>query len=536
MMKSFAIFFVAAGIIGLLIALLPTHRICRKAEHHFTAWRILGGFILFFIIGYFSYLYLLLTHSTVPFIELMVSLVLFGGSIFVATVVRLSLLSIEELQKAAEIERHRALHDELTDLPNRALLHERIDQAILDARRNNSPIAVLLMDLDRFKEINDTLGHYYGDYVLQLIAPRLRSCIRESDTISRLGGDEFAVVLPGVNLEKAAAISEKIVHAMEESFQIEGNDLHLDISIGIAMYPEHGLDSDTLLQHADIAMYEAKRCEGNYAVYDAEQDQHSMDRLMLTVDLRKAVEKDQLVLYYQPKFSLVENRVCGVEALVRWQQPEQGSLLLPDDFIPVAEQTGLIRPLTYWVLDSAFAQLHHWQQAGHHIPIAINLSAKNLHDSETYTQVRDLLAKWQVNAADITLEITESSMMADPARAFRIIEDLHSLGIQFAVDDFGTGYSSLSNLKQLPATELKIDKTFVMDMLRDENDMVIVKATIDLANNLGLRPIAEGVEQKAILEELARLGCETVQGFHICPPLAAKDVLAHIHRLNNTRP
>ncbi len=535
-MKSFAIFFVSAGITGLLIALFPTHRICRKAERHYTAWRILGAFIIFFVIGYFSYLYLLLNHSTIPFIELMVSLVLFGGAIFVATVVRLSLLSIEELQKAAEIERHRALHDELTDLPNRALLHERIDQAILDAKRNNSPIAVLLMDLDRFKEINDTLGHYYGDYVLQLIAPRLRSCIRESDTISRLGGDEFAVVLPGVNLEQAAAISEKIVQAMEESFQIEGNDLHLDISIGIAMYPDHGLESDTLLQHADIAMYEAKRCEGNYAVYDAEQDQHSMDRLMLTVDLRKAVEKEQLVLYYQPKYSLVENRVCGVEALVRWHQPERDSLLLPDDFIPVAEQTGLIRPLTYWVLDNAFAQLHHWQKEGQHIPIAINLSAKNLHDSETYSQVRDLLDKWQINATDITLEITESSMMADPARAFRIIEDLHSLGIQFAVDDFGTGYSSLSNLKQLPATELKIDKTFVMDMLHDENDMVIVKATIDLANNLGLRPIAEGVEQKEVLEELSRLGCETVQGFHICPPLPAEDILIHIHRINNSRP
>ena len=532
MIKSFSIFFVAAGIIGLLFALFPTLRICHKAERHYTAWRVLGAFIMFFVIGYITFFYLLLNHDNVSYTELLIALVLFGGSIFVALVVRRSLHSIEELQEAAKVERHHALHDGLTDLPNRTLLHERIDQAILDAKRSNTPIAVLLMDLDRFKEINDTLGHYYGDYVLQLIAPRLRSCIRESDTIARLGGDEFAVVLPGVNLEKAAALSNQMVGVMEESFQIEGNDLHLDISIGIAMFPEHGLESDTLLQHADVAMYVAKRSEGNYAVYDAAQDEYSMNRLMLTVELRKAVEAEQLVLHYQPKFSLAEQRVCGVEALIRWQHPDHGDLLPPNDFIPVAEQTGLIRPLTYWVLDTAFGQFSRWLQAGYHIPIAINLSAKNLHDGEAYAQIRQLLTKWEIDAHNITLEITESSMMADPDRAFRVIEDLHSLGIQFAIDDFGTGYSSLAYLKRLPASEVKIDKSFVMDMIADENDRVIVKSTIDLANNMGLRPIAEGVEGKDIMEKLLELGCETVQGFYLCRPLPPDEVLDQINRLN----
>ncbi len=534
MIKIFSIFFVAAGIAGLFFGLIPTLRICHKAEKHFTAWRVLASFIMFFVIGYVSLLYLLQAQDTVPYTYLLIALVLFGGSLFVTLVVRLSLHSIEELQDAAAVERHHALHDGLTDLPNRTLLHERIDQAILEAKRSEMPIAVLLMDLDRFKEINDTLGHYYGDYVLQLIAPRLRGCIRESDTIARLGGDEFAVVLPGVTLEKAAAISDQMARVMEESFQIEGNDLHLDISIGIAMFPEHGLESDTLLQHADVAMYVAKRSEGNYAVYDAAQDEHSMNRLMLTVELRKAVEGEQLVLYYQPKFSLAEQRVCGVEALVRWQHPDHSQLILPNDFIPVAEQTGLIRPITYWILDTAFAQFSRWQQDGYTVPIAINLSAKNLHDGEAYTQIRELLAKWQIDAHFITLEITEGSMMADPDRAFRVIEDLHGLGIQFAIDDFGTGYSSLAYLKRLPASEVKIDKSFVMDMTTDENDRVIVKSTIDLANNMGLRPIAEGVEHKEVMEKLLELGCETVQGFYLCRPLPAEEVLAQIDKLNRT--
>jgi len=532
MIRLCSISFVVAGIFGLLAALLPTIRICHTAKKHYIAWKVLGIFILFFIGCYGTYFYLLLNQEPASSTELLVSLVLLAGAVFVALIIHLSLRSIVEQQQATEKHRHHALHDSLTELPNRTLLQERIDQAILESKRSKAPIAVLLMDLDRFKEINDTLGHYYGDYVLQLIAPRLRKCIREADTIARLGGDEFAVVLPGVTLEKAANISEMMVRAMEENFWIEGNELHLDISIGIAMFPEHGQESDTLLQHADVAMYVAKRSEEHYAVYNANQDEHSMKRLMLTVDLRKAVEKNQMVLHYQPKFSIHQQRVCGVEALVRWQHPDTDILRQPNTFIPVAEQTGIIRPLTYWVLNAAFAQYYRWREAGYRIPIAINLSTKNLHDKEVYDQIRTLLKRWNINPHDITLEITESSMMIDPVRAFLVIEELHSLGLQFSIDDFGTGYSSLAYLKQLPATEVKIDKSFVMDMMHDENDMVIVKSTIDLAHNMGLKTIAEGVEDQQVMDKLSELGCTSIQGFHLSRPLPANEVLARIQQLN----
>jgi len=524
---------VAVGIFGLLAAISPTFRICRQVKKHAIAWKVLGIFILFFVCCYGIYLYLIIRQGSASPIHLLISLVLLAGALFVAQVVQLSLRSIVEQQQVAAEQRHHALHDSLTDLPNRVLLQERIDQAILEAKRSGAPIAILLMDLDRFKEINDTLGHYYGDYVLQLIAPRLRTCVRESDTVARLGGDEFAIVLPSVTLERAANISEMMVRAMEENFQIEGNELHLDISIGIAMFPEHGDDSDTLLQHADVARNVAKRSEEHYTVYNANQDQHSLKRLMLTVDLRRAVEKNQMVLHYQPKFSIQKQRVCGVEALVRWQHPDSDVLRQPNTFIPVAEQTGIIRPLTYWVLNAAFAQYYRWRQEGYHIPIAINLSTKNLHDKEVYDQIRTLLKRWNVNPHDITLEITESSMMIDPVRAFLVIEELHSLGLQFSIDDFGTGYSSLAYLKQLPATEVKIDKSFVMDMMSDENDMVIVKSTIDLARNMGLQTIAEGVEDQQVMDKLSELGCSTIQGFHLSRPLAADDVIARVQQLNS---
>jgi len=528
--KICSIFFILAGVTFLATALFPARRICQIEKKYCTAWKFLGALVVFFILGYIIFS-LTLLHREVQFVEFMVSLILFGGGVFVSLVVHFSMHSIEHMQQTAEEERHRALHDELTDLPNRALLHERIDQAILDAKRNGKPIAVLLMDLDRFKEINDTLGHFYGDYLLQLIAPRLRKCVRQSDTISRLGGDEFAVALPSVGLEKAVTISQKIIKVMVEPFQIEGNPLHVDISIGIALYPQHGQDGDTLLQHADVAMYVAKRQKGNYAVYNAEQDEYSMNRLMLAAALREAIGNNQLVLHYQPKISMASKKVCGVEALIRWRHPNYEELLYPIEFLSIAEETGLIKPMTYWVVDNALAQFNQWRLEGKIIPISVNLSPKNLHDGEFLVQFKELLAKWRVNASDITLEITESSMMIDPARAFRVIEKLRDLGVQLSIDDFGTGYSSLSYLKRLPAGELKIDKSFVLDMINDENDMAIVRATIDLANNMGLNVVAEGVEGKEVFDKLAGLSCDIAQGNYLCPPVAADMVLARVEEL-----
>ena len=526
-----ALFFLLPGILCLLLALTPTRTICNLESTHRIAWRWLGAFILLFLAGYIYYAMRLLTLGA-HLHDLFLTLILGGGGLFVILVVRLSLQTLHTIKQVADDERHRALHDELTDLPNRNLLYERIEQAMLQAQRDRAPVAILLMDLNRFKEINDTLGHFYGDYLLQMIAPRLRQSIRRSDTIARFGGDEFAVVLPGVELEQAITIAEKIAVSMEEPFPIEGNQLSVDVSIGIALYPEHGVDSDTLLQRADVALYTAKKASNTYyAVYNADQDEHSMARLMLTVELREAIRKEQLVLHYQPKYSLAEHRVCGVEALVRWPKTG-GELMLPNTFIPVAEKTGLIRPMTYLVFDKVFAQMGRWEEQGKALPVSVNLSTKVLHDLELPNKVEKLLKKWEVDPGLITLEITESSMMVDPALAFRTIEDLARLGMRLSIDDFGTGYSSLALLKRLAGCELKIDGSFIADMASNQHDLNIVQASINLARNMDLKTVAEGVETREALEKLVELECEMVQGYFLCRPLPPDELLARIEELD----
>jgi diguanylate cyclase len=466
--------------------------------------------------------------------DILLSLILGGGGIFVILVVRLSLQTLHTIKETADSERYRALHDELTDLPNRTLLYERIEQAILRAEREQSPISILLMDLNRFKEINDTLGHFYGDYLLQMIAPRLWRTIRKSDTVARFGGDEFAVVLPGVGLEQAVNISEKIALSMEEPFQIEGSLLSIDVSIGIALYPEDGTDSDTLLQRADVALYAAKKSSSTcYAVYDAEHDGHSMERLMLTVELREAIKKEQLILYYQPKYSLGERRVCGVEALARWPRPDKNEVMQPGLFIPIAEKTGLIRNMTYLIFDKVFAQVAAWEKQGISIPFSINLSTKMLHDHELPGRVKQLLNRWKTDPKTITLEITENSMMVDPEVVFRVINSLLRLGFKFSIDDFGSGYSSLALLNRLPDCELKIDKSFVVDMVTSQSDMTIVQTSINLAKNMELRTVAEGVETREVLEKLMEMGCEMVQGYYLSRPLPPDQVLEKIKELDS---
>lgn len=531
--RTISLLFLLGGTACLVAALPVTRKICALETKHGIAWRWLGGFIVLFLAGYLYYAYSLL-YFEIHVEDLLLTFILGGGGIFVILVVRLSLQTLDTIKEIADNERYRAMHDELTELPNRTLLYERIEQAILRAEREETPISILLMDLNRFKEINDTLGHFYGDYLLQMIAPRLWRTIRKSDTIARFGGDEFAVVLPGVDLEQAVHISEKIALSMEEPFQVEGSQLSIDVSIGIALYPEDGTDSDTLLQRADVALYAAKKSTGAcYAVYDAEQDGHSMERLMLTVELREAIKKEQLVLHYQPKYSLAEKKVCGVEALVRWPRADHDDLMQPRMFIPVAEKTGLIRNMTYLIFDKVFAQIAEWSRQGMSLPVSVNLSTKLLHDNELPRRVEELINKWKIDPGNIILEITESSMMVDPDIAFRTINGLLHLGLKFSIDDFGSGYSSLALLNRLPGCELKIDKSFVLDMITSLSDLTIVQTSINLARNMELRTVAEGVETREALEKLIEMKCEMVQGYYVSRPLPPDKVLDKIRELDS---
>ncbi|MDH3329158.1 MAG: GGDEF domain-containing phosphodiesterase, partial [Desulfobulbaceae bacterium] len=309
--------------------------------------------------------------------------------------------------------------------------------------------------------------------------------------------------------------------------------LSIDVSIGIALYPDHGKDSDTLLQHADVALYAAKKTSNPcYAVYNADHDEHSMERLMLTVELREAIKNEDIELHYQPKYSLLEGKVCGMEALVRWRRWQEKELMLPASFLPSAEKTGLIRPLTYLIFNKVFEQMSLWNKQGRMIPVSINLSTKVLHDLELPDQVHTLLKKWKIDPTFILLEITESSMMVDPDLAFKIIQDLVSLGLKLSIDDFGTGYSSLALLKRLPGCELKIDQSFIADMDKNLSDMAIVQTSINLARNMELKVVAEGVETKEALDSLIEMECEMAQGYYLCRPVTADEVFEKIDELN----
>jgi len=416
---------------------------------------------------------------------------------------------------------HQALHDALTELPNRVLLQDRLQQALLSAQRKQHQLALLITDLDRFKEINDTLGHHYGDLVLQEVSARMRAALRGSDTIARLGGDEFAVLLPIIDSEQDAVnAARKLVSAMEKPIVLEDQSFHVGISVGFALYPDHGKDGSTLMRHADVAMYVAKRSTSSYALYDPLEDEHSISRLAMASELRHAIEHKELVLFYQPKIDLREGRITGVEALVRWNHPQRG-LLSPDEFIPLAEHTGLIRPLTFFVLDEGLHQAYLWHKAGLNLKMAINLSAHHLQDEQLATKVESYMRQWGVPANLLEFEITESAIMDNPVRAMDTLTQLSNMGASLSIDDFGTGYSSLIYLKQLPVDEIKIDKSFVVDMLENAEDLVIVRSTIDLAHNMGRQVVAEGVESEEVLNMLIELGCDMAQGYFISRPVTA---------------
>ena len=438
-------------------------------------------------------------------------------------------ITVRKVQEVAL--EHRALHDALTDLPNRSLLQDRLQQAIASGRREQEPGALLVMDLDRFKDVNDAFGHHFGDGLLQQVAVRLRAQLRSSDTVARLGGDEFAIVLPAVDQEGAAQTARKLLDSLQPRFAIEGESFEVGGSIGIALFPEHGDDQDLLMRHADVAMYVAKRSNSGYSFYSTDQDTHSPTRLALMAELREAIDGDRLVAHYQPIVSVSTGLPVGVETLVRWDHPQRG-LIYPDQFIPAAEQTGLIRPLASWVLKAAVEQARHWNQAGLALVVSINLSTRNLHDPHLTEQVAALLAEQQVDPGTLQLEITESALMADPEHALRVLRNFADMGLRLAIDDYGTGYSSLAYLRRLPAQELKIDKSFVAEMSMDGNDAVIVRSTIELGHNLGLRVVAEGVEDAATWKLLRECGCDLVQGDYLSRPLPAGAVEAVLRELS----
>ena len=416
-----------------------------------------------------------------------------------------------------ELEYH-ALHDELTGLANRVLLIDRLEQSIHNAKQERTSFSVLIMDLDRFKEVNDTLGHAVGDKLLQQVAKRLTNLLREVDVIVRLGGDEFAVLLPTAQEKHAELIAKKIINEFQMVFTVNNIPLYIGISIGISTYPQHGTTAQLLQQRADVAMYVAKRNKLGYETYNQKHDEYSVGRLALISDLRNAIDQNQLFMEYQPIIDIETGNVISAEALLRWNHPERGKVF-PDDIIPIAEQTGLINPITYWILDTTAKYNKRLQANGINIKIAINLSVYNLQESDFVENVISIYKHNEIPLSNFIMEVTESVMMTNPQKSIDVLTQLNELGIEIAVDDFGTGYSSLAYLKQLPLSKLKIDKSFIMDMIEDDNDAIIVRSTIDLAHNLGMKVVAEGIEGKEMLELLQILGCEFGQGYYMSNPI-----------------
>jgi diguanylate cyclase len=442
------------------------------------------------------------------------SAIILAAAALVASMVRTA-LTFGEIGRLAEV-RRLAATDELTGLPNRRHFNERLAAGLDAARRDGGRLALLLIDLDRFKELNDALGHHAGDLVLAQVGPRLGVHLRTDDALARLGGDEFAVLLQTDG--GAERVGRRLLAALDESFTIDGVDVRVGGSIGIALYPEDGTDAATLLQRADVAMYQAKASGSGLAFYAQERDEHTRARLELISELREAIGTSQLVLHYQPKLDVVTGRVRDVEALVRWQHPTRG-LLGPGAFVPLAEQTGVMQDLTMHVLETALMQYAEWRASGLDLEIAINVSATTLRDDDWGRAVAARLREVGVPAHRLRIEITENAIMTDTERSLTVVRAIAEAGIGLSLDDFGTGYSSLSLLKRLPVDELKIDRGFIAEMLGDPADAAIVQTAIDLGRRLGLRVVAEGIEDEGTLDQLMAWGVDTAQGYFVSRPL-----------------
>jgi diguanylate cyclase (GGDEF)-like protein/PAS domain S-box-containing protein len=448
----------------------------------------------------------------------------------VLTFVSQHIASALERKQAAETIRHLAYHDSLTSLPNRMLFRDRFLHALALAHRKKEMLAMLFLDLDRFKKINDTLGHAAGDRLLQAVSERLKKTLREGDTIARLGGDEFMILLSGVKaVEDAAKVAEKILYAIRPSFMIDGHDLHITTSIGISLYPYDGQDTDTLVKNSDIALYRAKEYgRNNYQLYTAAMNARAFEQLALENSLRRALEREELFLMYQPLIDLKTRTISGLEALVRWQSPN-GQIHPPDTFIPLAEDTGLIVPMGEWILNTACRQIKLWQAQGLQIyPVAVNLSARQFQQQNLIGEISKALEEHQVEPQYLAIELTESTILKNADLAIDTLREFKLMGIQISIDDFGTGYSSLSYLKRFPVDALKIDRSFVNDCIENADDAAIVSAIISMAHSLKLQVVAEGVETGSQLEFLRAQNCDKMQGYLISPPMAASQFAAFL--------
>ena len=421
--------------------------------------------------------------------------------------------------RQSELE-YRALHDGLTSLPNRTLLFESIEHDVFTARRNGSPLSLLVIDLDLFKEVNDTFGHTVGDQLLIEVGKRFKKILRDVDTVARMGGDEFSILLPDVGEKDVVNIAKKMLKASQLPYEVGELQLVVSASIGIAIFPDHGQDGKDLLQHADVAMYVAKQNQLGYSIYDPEQDKYSLMRFSMIADLREAIQNNSLQLYFQPKLDLRSRRVLGAEALLRWQHPVHG-FVSPETIVELAEQTGFISQLTYWVAENAMSQLIAWRARNIDLDISINISAHNLKDENFVLGIQNILLKHKFPRELLTLEVTENAMMSNPMLAVNSLSAFSDMGLGISVDDYGTGFSSLSYLSKLPVGELKIDKSFVIDMDKDARNETIVRSTIELAHNLGLTVVAEGIETELVWNMLRSYGCDKAQGFLMSKPLPA---------------
>lgn len=439
---------------------------------------------------------------------------------------------ISERKQAEQEIFFRANYDPLTGLPNRSLLHERIDQALRRARRHGDGLALMFLDLDRFKQVNDTLGHAWGDELLCQTAERLEACVRETDTVARYSGDEFVLLLPGVtHPPNVCAIAEKIIRRISQPFDLNNTVIQIGCSIGIVLYPDHGSDAGVLLRHADLAMYQAKAAGRNtYRRYEAVMADRMLRQLSLETDLRLAIQHRELLVYYQPILDLKNNRLAGAEALIRWRHPRRG-LVSPDDFIPLAEETGLIHEIGAWVLEHVCQTLGRWRRIGWRTPISVNLSSVQIRHGLSVETVRTLLQRYDLRPEWLAFEITESVLIHDTRQAHLWLEAIRNLGIRVDIDDFGTGYSSLAYLKRFPIDRLKIDHSFVRDIVVDTNDRTLVEAILAMAGSLGIPVVAEGVENQEQLDLLRCLGCEYAQGFYFSQPVPDEEFVKFAGRL-----
>jgi len=435
----------------------------------------------------------------------------------------ITLFDISERYEYQNQLKFQAYHDSLTGLPNRMQLHETLDEAL---SKENNNLSLLFIDLDRFKEVNDSLGHKSGDILLKMLGQRLQDTLTGKDMLARLGGDEFAILLKSIHTEdELRKTVTTILEEITKPFDLEGMQIQIDASIGISICPGHSKDGSTLMRYADVAMYHAKSNKLGYSLYNRQLDTHSPRRLALFGEIRNAIDSNQFTLYYQPKINLNTNSITGCEALLRWNHPEYG-LLSPDHFIPLAELGEMINPLTLWVLNQAISDRQQWYSQDWDLDIAVNVSVRNIQDVNIINKVNNLIESGNIPHNRLEIELTESAIMTDPVKAQETLQNLYNLGIRISIDDYGTGYSSLAYLKKLPLDKLKIDKSFVMDMLNNENDALIVHSTITLAHNLGLKVIAEGVEDKDTLDLLEIMGCDYAQGYYISRPIPAEDIVS----------